>query len=259
MMKNVILLLCFTLFPLCVNSQTGAQLLAEKAAKYYNLMEVYKGSPNLSMYLANRYFQKAGELGLAEAYVFSSKLNQQGYSVTTLDYSENLKEKAEAGNSEALYAIAQCYQFGWGIDKDVNQAKKYYIDFLDTISQFNEDNLSVDDCNKFLSACMLVQCIHIYEYTYFTIDTSIIDQLKDLWKEDLYSPAQLEYGLLMVNDKNKSKSYKKGVKALEEAAQMGNHAAKAIVYAIYKEGLYGQDANPELADYWYNKFMKDNE
>jgi TPR repeat protein len=55
--------------------------------------------------------------------------------------------------------------------------------------------------------------------------------------------------------------YRRGqsVNALEEAAQMGNHAAKAIVYAIYKEGLYGQDANPELADYWYNKFMKDNE
>lgn len=256
MMKNVIVTCCLTLFSLCVNSQTGGQLLAEKAARYYNLMEIYKGSPNLSMYLANRYFQKAGELGLAEAYVFSSKLNEQGYYVSTLDYSEDLKQKAEDGNSEDLYAIAQCYQFGWGIDKDVNQAKKYYIDYLNSI---DGNNMSDNEYNGFLSACLLVQCIHIYEYTYLHIDKSIIDAVKEYGKEELYSPAQLEYGLLMVNEKNKSKSYKKGVKALEEAAQMGNHAAKAIVYAIYKEGLYGQDANPELADYWYNEFMKDNE
>lgn len=255
MKKNVILLLCFTLFPLCVNSQTGAQLLAEKAAKYYNLMEVYKGSPNLSMYLASRYFQKAGELGLAEAYVYSSKLNKQGYYVSTEDYSENLKKKAEAGNSEALYAVAQCYQFGWGIDKDVNQAKKYYLDFLDSI---NDDNLSEEDYNKFLSACMLVQCIHIYEYTYFTIDTSIIDQLKELGKEDLYSPAQLESGLLMVSEKNKKKYYKKGVKAIEEAALMGNHAAKFMMCAIYKGGLYGEKVNEVLADYWYKKIEEDS-
>ena len=257
-MKKVCLILCHIAIMLSAHAQSGAQLLAEKAAKYYNLMEVYKGSPNLSMYLANRYFQKAGELGLAETYVFSSKLNKQGYYVTTEDYSENLKKKAEAGNSEALYSIAQCYQFGWGIDKDVNQAKKYYIDFLDTISQFNEDNLSVDDCNKFLSACMLVQCIHIYEYTYFTIDTSIIDQLKDLWKEDLYSPAQLEYGLLMVNEKNKNKNYKKGVKAIGEAALMGNHAAKFMMCAIYKGGLYGEKVNEALADYWYKKIEEDS-
>lgn len=254
-MKNVILLLCFTLFPLCVNSQTGAQLLAEKAAKYYNLMEMYKGSPNLSMYLANRYFQKAGELGLAEAYVYSSKLNRQGYYVSTEDYSENLKVKAEAGNSEALYTIAQCYQFGWGIDKDVNQAKKYYGNFLNSI---NEDNLSDDDYKKFLSACVLAQCIHIYEYTYFTIDTSIIDQLKDLGKEDLYSPAQLEYGLMMVDEKNKKKNYKKGVKAIEEAALMGNHAAKLMMYAIFKGGLYGEEVNEDLADYWYKKIEEDS-
>ena len=255
MTKNYIVLLCFILFSLCVYSQTGAQLLVEKAAQYYNLAEMYKGSPNLSMYLANRYFQKAGELGLAEAYVYSSRLNKQGYYVSTKDYSEDLKQKADDGNSDALYAIAQCYQFGWGIDKDVEQAKKYYLDYIDSI---DDDNMSDDDYHKFLSACVLVQCIHIYEYTYFTIDTSVIDQLKELGKEDLYGPAQLEYGLLLVNENNKKKNYEKGLKALTEAALMGNHAAKGMMYAVYKGGLYGEKSNDEMAEYWYNMFMENN-
>jgi len=255
-MKQIFVLMLLFLFPSFALSQSAAQLLFEKGLKFYTLEDIYDNSINLNMFVANRYFLKSGELGKTEAHLYSGELNKQGYFVTEENFSSELINKAERGEAFSSFALAQCYHFGWGTDKNVIKAKKYYYKFMrDLLDGKQIDEISSEAYDMYMAALLLIYCIDLYEYEYGDIDDDIIDDIKDFGEEQYYSPALLEYAFLLLNEGYDKHDFKKGVKTVEEAGFMGNHAAAGLMAAIYAEGLYGQEKNDVMASMWREKFL----
>lgn len=249
-MKKVLVILMLMTINMMSFAQSAADLLYEKGMEYYNLKKVFDGNSALSMYTANRYFKQAGELGKAEAFEYSKKLDELGYISTAEYYSEELRNKAENENPDALYALAQCYQYGWGVSLSRDKASRYYSWYTSVVKIDNMDTYM-----KYMAA-IVQQYIAILQTVGATeIESDIVADLKDCAKKSFFKPAQVSYAFLLVDSHYPKKNYKKGVELFESAARQDRIAA-LMMHKIYRNGLYGKEKNDNLSEMWYNRFKK---
>ena len=74
------------------------------------------------------YYQKAAELGSAKAMCELGRQYRQGTVTLEKDHTKAIalfQKAAELGEPEASYWLAKCYQFGIGVEKDLEKALKF--------------------------------------------------------------------------------------------------------------------------------------
>ena len=151
-------------------------------------------------------------------------------------YSQELVNKAEAGNAEAQFNLGSCYADGYGISQDDAKAVYWFTKAAEQGVDYAQYNLGM--CYYFGKGVRLDYTMAVYWYTKAA--------------EKGNAKAQSNLGLCYEKGKGVSQDYVKAVYWYTKAAEQGNDYAQYNLGLCYFYGL-GVNQDKDKAIYWCGK------
>ena len=194
----------------------------------------------------------------------------------TSEYSEKLARKAQGGNLWAKYELAQCYYFGWGVQKDKEKAKILYQQVID-LGKNKKYHLIVESAHYRLflypnskesipsSSWGGAEWNDDWSQYYVGVSCLLGDWGREknvsesiFWLERAaeqgFSAAQLLLGDIYYNKQNLNYNLRKSIKYYEEAAANKNSRAMFSLGHIYYYDKVMRDV--QKAHYWIEKAIQ---
>ena len=190
---------------------------------------------------ALKWFQAASNLGQTEAMVYAGEMLARGRGVNAPDFAGAVTEfsqAAELGDPEGIYALAECYLLGKGVDKDPKRA----VELLAASSALNNPvamNLLGDVYRRGIPGLIepnLAESLRLFSQA----------------KERGFLDAQGNLGVLYMNGQGVPKDEKMAVELFRDGAEKNNPPCM-FFYAMCLEGGVTVPKNPAQARAWYVK------
>ena len=152
-----------------------------------------------------------------------------------------LEKQANAGNTDAMHELGQCYQDGRGVNKNLEKAFRWFK--------------QADDAGNSWGSFAIYDLGINYQGGYYGVGKNL-EKAADMFWEAAYrgsSRAMYQLGVCYRDGKGVDQNDEKAASLFQQAAKRGSSAAMHELGVLYRDGLGGMDKNLEKAADMFRK------
>lgn len=237
---------------ICYLNGYGTQINIKKAVKWFEeaaenehagaLYELgfYYENNTRQMDKAVEYYNRAADLGNADALYMLGCLSYRGIAPVTCDYDtakNYFQQAADKNHARALYMLGVCYEFGTGVEQNVEEARKLY------------EKSVAGGCER---AAVALRCLDGCDHYYKKEYTKAFEIFKEC-AEQKNVKAEYMLAKLYENGWGVEKNVPEAFRLYQTAAERGHLDAIYALGEAYEYGYLGVTINLKSAKEYYQR------